>query len=86
LLLYLLVSNNILWLTPCDETRSNSSLALVQKESFAAVLYVNAMNQFFLSFLVPVVIELGAEGILTRSGFSRCSHCVFHDLLTLISF
>lgn len=35
----------------------------VQKNSFAAVLYVNAMNQFFLSFLVPVVIELGAEGM-----------------------
>ncbi|KAG2182035.1 hypothetical protein INT43_006961 [Umbelopsis isabellina] len=34
---------------------------VIQKESFAAVLYVNAMNQFFLSFLVPVVIELGAE-------------------------
>ncbi|KAI8577552.1 hypothetical protein K450DRAFT_301831 [Umbelopsis ramanniana AG] len=34
---------------------------IIQKNSFAAVLYVNAMNQFFLSFLVPVVIELGAE-------------------------
>ncbi|KAH8552118.1 major facilitator superfamily domain-containing protein [Umbelopsis sp. PMI_123] len=34
---------------------------IIQKDSFAAVLYVNAMNQFFLSFLVPVVIELSAE-------------------------
>ncbi|KAI8881599.1 MFS general substrate transporter [Backusella circina FSU 941] len=34
---------------------------MVQKDSYAAILFVLSMNQFFLSFLVPVVIELGSE-------------------------
>ncbi|KAG2192180.1 hypothetical protein INT47_001591 [Mucor saturninus] len=34
---------------------------MVRKDSYASVLFVLTMNQFFLSFLVPVVIELGAE-------------------------
>lgn len=38
----------------------------MRKDSYAAVLFVTTLNQFFLSFLVPVVIELGSEskGIL----------------------
>lgn len=38
------------------------ALFLVGRDSFAAILYVNALNQFFLSFMVPTVIELGVEG------------------------
>ncbi|KAL9548017.1 hypothetical protein MBANPS3_005894 [Mucor bainieri] len=34
---------------------------MVRKDSYAAVLFVTTLNQFFLSFLVPVVIELGSE-------------------------
>ena len=34
---------------------------IVRKDSYAAVLFVTTLNQFFLSFLVPVVIELGSE-------------------------
>ncbi|KAG0169512.1 hypothetical protein DFQ28_006692 [Apophysomyces sp. BC1034] len=34
---------------------------IVRSGSFAAILYVNSLNQFFLSFMVPVVIELGVE-------------------------
>lgn len=33
----------------------------VQKNSYASILFVLSMNQFFLSFLVPVVIELSSE-------------------------
>ncbi|KAI8994539.1 major facilitator superfamily domain-containing protein [Pilobolus umbonatus] len=34
---------------------------MIQKDSYAAILFVMSMNQFFLSFLVPVVIELSSE-------------------------
>ncbi|KAF7722055.1 hypothetical protein EC973_003737 [Apophysomyces ossiformis] len=34
---------------------------IINRGSLAAILYVNALNQFFLSFMVPVVIELGVE-------------------------
>ncbi|KAI8140363.1 major facilitator superfamily domain-containing protein [Fennellomyces sp. T-0311] len=34
---------------------------IIQKDAYAAILFVMAINQFFLSFLVPVVIELGSE-------------------------
>ncbi|KAI8360001.1 major facilitator superfamily domain-containing protein [Blakeslea trispora] len=34
---------------------------VIPKGSFASLLFVLTMNQFFLSFLVPVVIELGSE-------------------------
>ncbi|CEP19581.1 hypothetical protein [Parasitella parasitica] len=34
---------------------------IVQRNSYAAILFVLSMNQFFLSFLVPVVIELSSE-------------------------
>ncbi|KAG2177678.1 hypothetical protein INT44_008192 [Umbelopsis vinacea] len=34
---------------------------IIQKESFAAIMFTCIMNQFFLSFLVPVVVELGVE-------------------------
>ncbi|KAI9499208.1 major facilitator superfamily domain-containing protein [Zychaea mexicana] len=34
---------------------------IIRKDSYAAILFVMAINQFFLSFLVPVVIELGSE-------------------------
>ncbi|KAG1084731.1 hypothetical protein G6F42_021666 [Rhizopus arrhizus] len=34
---------------------------MVRKDSYAAVMFVTTLNQFFLSFLVPVVIELGSE-------------------------
>ncbi|KAI9358163.1 major facilitator superfamily domain-containing protein [Pilaira anomala] len=37
------------------------TLGCFQKDSYAAILFVLTMNQFFLSFLVPVVIELGSE-------------------------
>ena len=40
----------------------NNICILVGKDSFASILYANALNQFFLAFLVPVVIELGIEG------------------------
>lgn len=33
----------------------------MRKDSYAAVLFVTTLNQFFLSFLVPVVTELGSE-------------------------
>jgi FLVCR family MFS transporter 7 len=36
-------------------------ITLVKADSFAAILYTNALNQFFLSFMVPVCIELGVE-------------------------
>lgn len=39
---------------------------LVRKDSYAAVLFVTTLNQFFLSFLVPVVIELGSESKMIR--------------------
>ncbi|CAO0800032.1 unnamed protein product [Mucor circinelloides] len=34
---------------------------IIQRDSYAAILFVLSMNQFFLSFLVPVVIELSSE-------------------------
>ncbi|KAI9261396.1 major facilitator superfamily domain-containing protein [Phascolomyces articulosus] len=34
---------------------------IINRDSFAAILYVNALNNFFLSFMVPVVVELGVE-------------------------
>lgn len=34
----------------------------VKQDSFAAIMYVNALNNFFLSFMVPTVVELGVEG------------------------
>ncbi|KAG2236353.1 hypothetical protein INT48_008335 [Thamnidium elegans] len=34
---------------------------MIQKDSYASILFVLSMNQFFLSFLVPVVIELSSE-------------------------
>ncbi|CAO3619115.1 unnamed protein product [Cunninghamella blakesleeana] len=34
---------------------------IIRRDSFASILYVNALNQFFLAFLIPVVIELGVE-------------------------
>ncbi|CDH52251.1 hypothetical protein RO3G_13522 [Lichtheimia corymbifera JMRC:FSU:9682] len=32
-----------------------------KQDSFAAIMYVNALNNFFLSFMVPTVVELGVE-------------------------
>lgn len=40
---------------------TNYSTIIVQKNSFASVLFVTSLNQFFLSFLVPVAIEIGSE-------------------------
>ncbi|CAO3665148.1 unnamed protein product [Umbelopsis vinacea] len=37
------------------------TLGCFQKDSFAAIMFTCIMNQFFLSFLVPVVVELGVE-------------------------
>ncbi|KAF1806907.1 major facilitator superfamily domain-containing protein [Mucor lusitanicus] len=34
---------------------------VVKKDSFAAILYTNMLSQFFLSFMVPVCVELGVE-------------------------
>lgn len=34
---------------------------MVRKDSYASVLFVLLINQFFLSFLVPVAIEIGSE-------------------------
>ncbi|KAI8373232.1 major facilitator superfamily domain-containing protein [Radiomyces spectabilis] len=34
---------------------------IIREDSYAAILFVMIMNQFFLSFLVPTVIELGSE-------------------------
>ncbi|KAI8976000.1 major facilitator superfamily domain-containing protein [Pilobolus umbonatus] len=34
---------------------------IVKSDSFAAILYVNGMSQFFLCFLIPVCIELAVE-------------------------
>ncbi|CEP14743.1 hypothetical protein [Parasitella parasitica] len=34
---------------------------VVKKDSFAAILYTNMLSQFFLSFMVPVCVELGIE-------------------------
>ncbi|KAI8146481.1 major facilitator superfamily domain-containing protein [Fennellomyces sp. T-0311] len=34
---------------------------IIKPDSFAAIIYVNALNNFFLSFMVPVVVELGVE-------------------------
>ncbi|KAI8364090.1 major facilitator superfamily domain-containing protein [Blakeslea trispora] len=34
---------------------------LVKEKSFAAILYTNMLSQFFLSFMVPVCVELGVE-------------------------
>ncbi|KAG2173309.1 hypothetical protein INT43_004683 [Umbelopsis isabellina] len=34
---------------------------IIKKDSFAAIMFTSIMNQFFLSFLVPVVVELGVE-------------------------
>ncbi|KAI7864815.1 major facilitator superfamily domain-containing protein [Spinellus fusiger] len=34
---------------------------IIRESSYAAILFITAMNQFFLSFLVPVVIEIGSE-------------------------
>ncbi|KAI7854900.1 major facilitator superfamily domain-containing protein [Circinella umbellata] len=34
---------------------------IIKRDSFAAIIYVNALNNFFLSFMVPVVVELGVE-------------------------
>lgn len=34
---------------------------IVKADSFAAILYTNALSQFFLSFMVPVCVELGVE-------------------------
>ncbi|KAG2221072.1 hypothetical protein INT45_009730 [Circinella minor] len=34
---------------------------MFKRDSFAAIIYVNALNNFFLSFMVPVVVELGVE-------------------------
>ncbi|KAL9544279.1 hypothetical protein PS6_008830 [Mucor atramentarius] len=38
-----------------------TDVAFIFMDSYAAVLFVTTLNQFFLSFLVPVVIELGSE-------------------------
>ncbi|ORX62118.1 MFS general substrate transporter [Hesseltinella vesiculosa] len=37
------------------------TLGCFQRGAYAAILYVNGLNQFFLSFMVPVVVELGVE-------------------------
>lgn len=34
----------------------------VRTDHYESIMFVVMMNQFFLSFLVPTVIELGAEG------------------------
>ncbi|OAD76428.1 hypothetical protein PHYBLDRAFT_143401 [Phycomyces blakesleeanus NRRL 1555(-)] len=34
---------------------------IIRKDAYAAILFVMGMNQFFLSFLVPVAIEIGSE-------------------------
>jgi MFS family permease len=34
---------------------------VVKSESFAGILYTNMLNQFFLSFMVPICVELGVE-------------------------
>ncbi|KAI8887074.1 MFS general substrate transporter [Backusella circina FSU 941] len=34
---------------------------VIKEDTFAAILYVNALSQFFLSFMVPVCVELGVE-------------------------
>ncbi|KAG2215195.1 hypothetical protein INT46_001471 [Mucor plumbeus] len=34
---------------------------VVKKDSFAAILYTNMLSQFFLSFMVPICVELGVE-------------------------
>ncbi|CAO0792691.1 unnamed protein product [Mucor circinelloides] len=34
---------------------------VVKRDSFAAILYTNMLSQFFLSFMVPVCVELGVE-------------------------
>lgn len=39
---------------------------VVRKDSYASVLFVLLINQFFLSFLVPVAIELGSESKTQR--------------------
>lgn len=44
---------------------------LVKPDSFAAILYVNALNNFFLSFMVPTVVELGVEGMSIFRTFEK---------------
>ncbi|CAO3611532.1 unnamed protein product [Mucor fragilis] len=34
---------------------------VVKRDSFVAILYTNMLSQFFLSFMVPVCVELGVE-------------------------
>lgn len=57
---------------PCNSTWpfTYASTIIVQKESYAAILFVLSMNQFFLSFLVPVVIELSSESKFIK----ECRH------------
>lgn len=38
-----------------------TSFSIVKRDSFAAILYTNMLSQFFLSFMVPVCVELGVE-------------------------
>lgn len=49
-------------------------LSPVQKDSYAAILFVLSMNQFFLSFLVPVVIELSSES--KSIALLMVTHCI----------
>jgi hypothetical protein len=53
-------------------THLNNCNYPVKKDSFAAILYTNMLSQFFLSFLVPVCVELGVESmVITTCQLSR---------------
>ncbi|KAI7876656.1 major facilitator superfamily domain-containing protein [Mucor mucedo] len=48
-------------MTPLMFSTYVAFIFVVKKDSFAAILYTNALSQFFLSFMVPVCVELGVE-------------------------
>ncbi|GAA5805451.1 major facilitator superfamily domain-containing protein [Helicostylum pulchrum] len=48
-------------MTPLMFSTYVAFIFIIKANSFAAILYTNALSQFFLSFMVPVCVELGVE-------------------------
>ncbi|KAG1173561.1 hypothetical protein G6F70_005719 [Rhizopus microsporus] len=48
-------------ITPLIFTTYLAFIFIIKTDSFAAILYVNFLNQFLLSFIVPICVELGVE-------------------------
>ncbi|KAI8991484.1 major facilitator superfamily domain-containing protein [Mycotypha africana] len=48
-------------MTPLMFTTYVAFVFVVKQDSFAAILYTNMLSQFFLSFILPICVELGVE-------------------------